>query len=284
MVGRHVVGGGTGGERACVPAVTAAAHRLQPFPQADRAGRQPAEELPDELVVALPDVPLLIGRRQHGAAFRLPAARHAVVGAEQVDEVERRLLGDGPAVLVEEHGGTQAAEVTAQPPGDVLLDPLRRRRVVPPPGPGGAPAEQRRPGCLDERGVIEEPEAPVVPLAVQRRLRPGPAAEAEPVIPGPGVRRVSVDVVQGEAEAGGEPPHPGVLAGDEFAVFLGVLSLGKEPAERADPAACPAGVVFVDLTGDAVPVPQPEGAAEPGDAGADDHHARGPPGRCPPGR
>ena len=121
---------------------------------------------------------------------------------------------------------------------------------------------------------MEEPVTPVVPLAVERRLGPEAPVEAEPVIAGPGVRRVGVDVVQGEAETGGEPPHRGVLTGDELAVLLGVLPAVEEPAERADAAAGPGGVELVDLAGHAVPGPQPEGTAEPGDARADDHHTR----------
>ena len=211
----------------------------------------------------------------------LPAARHAVVAAEQVDQVQRRLLRHRAAVLVEQDGHAQAAEVAAEAAGNVPLDPLRGGRVVPAPGPGRVRAEQGRPGSLDERGVVEQPPAPVVPLAVQRRLRPEPAVEAEAVIRRPGVRRIGVDVVQGEAEPGGEAPHRGVLTRDELAVLLGVLAVGEEPAEGVDAAAGPGRVVLVDLAGHAVAGPQPEGAAEPGDARADDDHARVRAGRRP---
>jgi hypothetical protein len=61
------------------------------------------------------------------------------------------------------------------------------------------------------------------------------------------------------------------LARDELTVLLRVLPAVEEPPERVDAPAWPSGVVLVDDAGYAVPDPQPQGTAEPGDARADDH-------------
>jgi hypothetical protein len=80
VIGGHVMKAGTAGERARVPAVPAAAHRHETLPQVDRAAGQPAEESPDELIVAFADVPLLVGGRQDRVVLRLPAAARAAAG------------------------------------------------------------------------------------------------------------------------------------------------------------------------------------------------------------
>ena len=64
MICVYVMAGGAAGERAGVPAEPALAHCLEPFPQANCARRQCADELCDQLVVAVADVPLLVRGRQ----------------------------------------------------------------------------------------------------------------------------------------------------------------------------------------------------------------------------
>ena len=113
-----------------------------------------------------------------------------------------------------------------------------------------------------------------MPVAVQRGLWPEPAAEPEPVVLCVSVRWVGSDVVQVQAEPRGQPPDLGVLGGDELRVLLGVLPAVVEAAQRDDAPAWLYRVVLVDVTADAVPGPQPVGAAEPGEARADDHHPR----------
>ncbi len=272
MVGGHIMGAGATGERARVPAVAAAAHGLQAFSEVDDPGGQPADDPRDELVIAAADMPLLVGARQLRAVSWLTAAGRAVVVTEKVDQVERGLPGHRAAVLVEEDSHAQPAEVAAEAARDVLLDPLRGGRVVPSPPPGGVLVIPGGPGRLAEGGVVEQPEPPRVPVPVEGRLRPEPPAEPEPVIGGPGVRRIDVDVVQVQAQPGGQPAHRGVLTRDELAVLLGVLPAVEESAEGVHPAARPGGVVLVDLAGQAMRCPQPQGAAQPREPRADDHY------------
>jgi hypothetical protein len=59
---------------------------------------------------------------------------------------------------------------------------------------------QRGPGRFPVGRVEEQLERPVVPLPVQRCLRPEPAAEPQPLLVGPGMRRIGVDVVEGQSE------------------------------------------------------------------------------------
>ena len=232
--------------------MAATVHGFQAFSQADGPGGQPADEPRDEQVIAPAYMPLLVGTRQLRAVSWLAAAGRAVVVSEQVDEVERGLLGDRAAVLIEEHGHAQPAEVAAEAARDMLLDPFRRRGVVPSPRPGGVPVKAGGPGRLVEGGVMEQPEPPLVPVPVEGGLRPEPAAEAEPVVVWAGVWRVGVDVVQGEAQPGGQPPHGRVLTGDELAVFLRVLPAVEESAEGVNAPAWPGRVVLVDLAPKAV--------------------------------
>jgi hypothetical protein len=64
-----------------------------------------------------------------------------------------------------------------------------------------------------------------------------------------------------------------------MAVLLGELARVEESVRRRDAAAGTGGVVLVNLAPDAVPPPQPAGAAEPGKARAHDDDARAVSGR-----
>ena len=263
---------GTAGERARIPAVAAAAHGLQALSEVDDPGGQPADDLRDELVVAAADMPLLVGARQLRAVPRLAAAGRAVVVTEKVDQVERGLAR--PPGRRTRRGGSPRTDGRSRCRGR----PGRAARSTPwrTYGPIAAP---RRCTChtgwaraLCGRRRRGTAGTPCVPVPVEGRLRPEPPAETEPVIGGPGVRRIDVDVVQVQAQPGGQPAHRGVLTRDELAVLLRVLPAVEESAEGVHPPARPGGVVLVDLAGQAMRCPQPQGAAQPREPRADDHY------------
>ena len=89
VIGMDLAGARAAGESTGVPAVTAPAQGHQPLAEADGAARQPADETGDELIIAAPDMPLLVGAGELRLAPWLQAARRAVIQAEQVDQVQR---------------------------------------------------------------------------------------------------------------------------------------------------------------------------------------------------
>ena len=220
------------------------------------------------------DVPFLVRAGEFGVLLRLQPAGRAVVEAQQVDQVQRGLLLGRPAVLVEQDGYAQQAEVGVQAAGDVLVDPFGGRHVIPAPRPRGGLVKQGRPRRLVVRPVEEQRPGPFVPVTVQRGLGPEPAAEPQPVVQGPGVRRILEHVVQPQPEAGGELAHLGVLAADELPVLLGVLPGVEEPVQGLHAPADAVRVVLVDLAGQAVGGPEPVRTAQARQPGADDHHPR----------
>jgi len=176
-------------------------------------------------------------------------------------------------VLVSGGRDAHGPEVGCDATRYVRINPLGHRHAVKATAARVAGVIQLRPGCRHVGRVMEELPRPVVPVAVERGLRPFPAVKAHGLAAGMSPRRVLIGVVEPEAEALGQRQRRRVLGVDELAVFLDDLPILEISAQCPDPAPRHR-VVLEDLRRDAVPRPQSISAAQPCDSRSDDDHAR----------
>src|SRR5580692_13027009 len=121
--------------------------------------------------------------------------------------------------------------------------------------------------------MMKELPAPLVPVAIERGLRPAFPVKAHRFPAGMRPRRVLVSVVERQAKAFRQCQRGRVLGVDELGMLLDDLAVFEVPAPCPDPAARHR-VVLVDLRPDAGPGPEPVSAAQPRDARADNDDAR----------
>src|SRR5579871_6411188 len=101
------------------------------MPEIDGACRQLRSERVGELVVAALDVPLFVGAGEDGVRFRLVSVRRTRVIAQKKNEIKRGLLFGWAAILVDDVGIAQLAERAAQAAGNIGVDPLADRKLIP---------------------------------------------------------------------------------------------------------------------------------------------------------
>ncbi len=114
---------------------------------------------------------------------------------------------------------------------------------------------------------------PLVPVAVERGLRPPLSVKAHGFATRMSAGPVSVGVVESQAKALRERQRRHVLRIDELGVLFDDLPVFEGSTQRPDPAAGNR-VVLVDLRLDAVLGPKPVSTAQPGDSRSHDHHSR----------
>ena len=213
-----------------------------------------------DLIVASPNVEALVGLAEE------PQLRPGV--AEQVEQVQRALLGRVRAVLDRVGDVEQLSESRRVTTRDRHFDPVGdRHRVELTASPRRVVVRGRVVGVghvLVDRGPRD--------LEVRRHLlvRVGPAVEEAEELGASllGARQV----VQPEAQLVDELPHRVVAGVDELATVLDDLPVGEGAAERPATAA---GAVRRLVELDAVAgLTQAVGAGQPGEPGADDHDLR----------
>src|SRR5450755_169310 len=131
MVADYIVSGRSALERAGIAAVTVESDRHQLLAQLDGPRGQFADHTRDDLVVSSFYVVLLVRSRQHRKILRLISTARAVVVAEYVDKVERRLPLGRTSVLAEHVLITELAERRAHPARNVLVNPVDNRHPIP---------------------------------------------------------------------------------------------------------------------------------------------------------
>ena len=237
VVGHDVLGPVVRAEAARDLAIAVLPHGDEPLVEMHRPGRKPVDDSGDQLVVPAMYVPFLVRAAELWRRPGLQSAVRARVAAEQVNQVERRLLVGRSAVLVEDGGDAQLTEVAVGAAGQVGIEPVPDRHGVEPASPLAAVPVSRRPRRLVHRRVLEQVVPEPVPVAVDDALEPVPAMEAEGLLVRARARRVAVAVVQAEPEVLGECQGHGVLGIDELAVLLHQLVVVEVATQGSDPAA-----------------------------------------------
>ena len=237
-----------------------ALHRDELGARRDLACEAGGESIGD-LVVAADDVVLLV-RGAEDAELALTRV------AEQVEQVERALLGRFGAVLDVVRDVEQLPDPRFHPVLEGLLDPVDDRHVVELAASLGRDLER---GRVARGGDVAVDLLPRV-LDVVGHLRVGvrrPVEVAEhlrSVLLGP------EEVVQLQAETGCELPDRGVALVDQLAAVLDDLALGERAPESPAAPADPVGRL-VDL-GVVAGIAQRVRGTQPGEAGTDDDDLR----------
>ena len=232
----------------------------------------------DHLVVAAPDVEPLVRCSEEPQ----PAAARV---AEQVEQVERGLVGDVRAELGVVGDVEEPPEVGVEPSRDVVREPLGDRDVI--------ELDAARLVVVVERGVTGlrqiQFQLRIDGAEVGDRLadRVAGAVEVEDVA---GPRLLSgYHVGEGEAELSHQAAHRDVVAVDQLAAVLGDLTVGEGAPDGPDP---PAEAVVRLVDHRTVPCLLQAVRADQAGEPAADHHDRlvalrrvgAPAAQCRPGR